>query len=78
MLPAEPLTHKRAAIGRAERDLRRKPGDPEAAARVQQVRSDYRAAKAEAYIRELVDAAPPLSEAQRQRLAALLRPSAAA
>lgn len=76
MLPTEPLTHKRAAIGRAERDLRRKPGDPEAAAHVQQVRADYQAAKAEAYIRELVDSAPPLDEATRARLCVLLRRSA--
>lgn len=36
-------------------------------------RRDLRAARAEDYIRKLVDAAPPLSEEQRDRLAVLLR-----
>lgn len=36
---------------------------------------DLRAARAQAYIEELVAAAPPLTEEQRDRLAVLLRPA---
>lgn len=36
------------------------------------LRRDLRASRAEDYVRELVDAAPPLSPEQRARLAALL------
>jgi len=36
---------------------------------------DLRAARAEDYIRRVVDAAPPLTADQRDRLATLLRPS---
>jgi hypothetical protein len=70
--PAEPLTHQRAAIGRAARARKRKPDDPEAAARLEQLRADYRAARAEEIIRDLVDAAPPLSPEARERLSFLL------
>ncbi len=76
MLPTEPLSHKIAAIGRAEKRRRRRPDDPEAAALVEQARTEYRAAKAEAYVRELVDQAPPLPPEVCDRLALLLRPSA--
>ena len=38
-------------------------------------RRDLRAAKAAAYIRALVDSAPPLTEEQRARLASLLAPA---
>lgn len=41
-------------------------------------RRDLRAARAEEYIRELVDAAPPLTDEQRHRLSTLLYPSAVA
>ena len=34
---------------------------------------DLRVARAEQYVRELVDAAPPLTDAQRDRLARILR-----
>lgn len=37
-----------------------------------ELRQQLKVAKAEAYVRELVDGFPPLSEAQRGRLAALL------
>lgn len=40
-------------------------------------RRDLRAARAEEYVRQLVDTAPPLTDAQRDRLALLLRPGAA-
>ena len=37
-------------------------------------RRDLRAARAEEYVRQLVDSAPPLTSEQRDRLAVLLRP----
>ncbi|KHL19580.1 UNVERIFIED_CONTAM: hypothetical protein LK11_00775 [Mumia flava] len=43
---------------------------------VTEARRNHAAAKLEDYIRRTVDAAPPLTEAQRDRLAALLRPTA--
>ncbi len=42
---------------------------------LQDAKRDLRAALAEAYINELVASAPPLSAAQRDRLASLLRPN---
>ena len=44
--------------------------------RAAEARRDYRAAKLAEHIRLTVDAAPPLSSAQRDQLAALLRPAA--
>lgn len=41
--------------------------------RAAEVRRDYRAAKAEQYIKELIASAPPLTSAQRDRLCRLLR-----
>lgn len=38
-------------------------------------RADYRAEKLAAVIREIVDQSPPLDDAQKNRLAALLRPN---
>jgi hypothetical protein len=78
MLPitTEPPSHQRAAIARAERLRKRKPDDPEAAARVDQLRVAYRASRAEEIIRELVDGAPPLTAEQRERLSVLLNPPA--
>jgi hypothetical protein len=38
---------------------------------------DMRAARAEDYIRDLVDSFPPLTVAQRDKLVAILRPSRA-
>lgn len=43
-----------------------------------QARADFQRAKTDARIDELVSAAPALTLAQRDRLAVLLRPSAAA
>lgn len=40
-----------------------------------ELRTELRTATAAEYIRKLVDEAPPLSEEQRARLAALLRPT---
>ena len=47
-------------------------------AEAERARQQFKALKAEDYIRELVDTAPPLTDEQRDRLAVLLRPSAAA
>lgn len=47
----------------------REPDDPDLLA----ARRDLRAARAEDYIRDLVAAAPPLTDVQRERLAVLLR-----
>ncbi|MCU1692979.1 MAG: hypothetical protein JWM64_2070 [Frankiales bacterium] len=49
----------------------RDPNDPD----LQNARRDLRAARAEEYIRKLVDAAPPLNPDQLARLAVLLAPS---
>lgn len=48
----------------------RPPNDPDAI----DARRDLAAANIEAYVRRVVDAAPPLTDSQRDRLAALLRP----
>lgn len=40
-------------------------------------RTTLKFSRAEQYVRELVEGAPPLTEAQRDRLALLLRPGAA-
>jgi hypothetical protein len=68
-LPAE-QRRQRARIAIASRWH---PDDP---GLVEQ-RRHYRAARAEEYIRELVDGVPPLTAAQRDRLAKLLRGDAA-
>lgn len=47
---------------------RHHPDGPE----VDDARRDLRAARAEDYIRELVDQAPPLTDDQRRRLVAIL------
>jgi hypothetical protein len=59
-------THERARVARLTQT--RAPGDPDLVA----ARRDLRAARAEDYIKRLVDSAPPLTEAQRSRLAVLL------
>lgn len=45
------------------------PGEPETLA----ASTEHRATAAEAYIRKLVASSPPLTDAQRDRLASLLR-----
>lgn len=54
-----------AATARAQRD-------PSGQAEVEERRRDFRFVVAEDYVRELVDAAPPLTDDQRRRLAAIL------
>jgi hypothetical protein len=59
-------TQARSELALLHRDH---PDDAEAIAAA---RRDFRAARAEDYIRKLVDQAPPLSPEQRSRLAVLL------
>ncbi len=66
----------RAALASEEARLKRRPNDPDVRARVDELRAEYRALALEDHIREVVDAAPPLSQRQREALAVLLRPSA--
>ena len=71
MPEAHSLKQMRADIARASK----RTGDPISAA---DKRRDYAAAKLEDYIRRIVDQAPPLTEDQRSRIAALLRGGEAA
>lgn len=59
-------THERARVAAIARHT---PNDERALA---EARRDLRAARAEEYIREVVGAAPPLTDDQCRRLAALL------
>jgi hypothetical protein len=68
---AHSLKQMRADIARASK----RTGDPISAA---DKRRDYAAAKLEDYIRRVVDQAPPLTEDQRARIAALLQGGQAA
>lgn len=62
----------RTAIGRASVLTRyRNPGDPE----VEDARRDAAAARLTDYVAAVVAEAPPLTDAQRDRIAALLRPA---
>jgi hypothetical protein len=65
------LPQLRAGIARATRTARL-TGDPTPAVAA---RRDYAAAKIEDYVRKVVDQAPPLTDEQRSRIAALLRPT---
>ena len=63
----------RAELASAAASAARHPNDDARARLVDERRRAYRAVAAEVYIRELVDAAPPLSDEQRARLAQILR-----
>jgi len=63
---------ERAVLGRGTRD--HGAGHP----LVAEARRDFRAARLAAYVEKVVDAAPPLTFAQRDKLALLLRGGAAA
>lgn len=63
-----PLAKKRSAVAVAART-----GDPE---RIRTARRDYAAEKIAAYVEKVVDSAPPLTDNQRERIAALLRAGA--
>lgn len=63
----------RARLASAEAALRRRPNDPDARRLVDELRAEYRAVALEEHITSVVDAAPPLTADQRDRLAVLLR-----
>ena len=67
-----PIRHVPGARERAvvAATVRHRPNDHEA---LDEARRALRAARAEDYIKKLVSEAPPLSDAQRDRLALLLR-----
>lgn len=76
MLQESPLAHKRAEIARAALQRKRHPDDPEVAARVEELRAEYKAQRLEGYIRELMAKRPPLTQEQRDRLSLLLNGAA--
>ncbi len=69
-------TRARSALASAEAEAKRRPDDPTAAAKVEELRRQYRAVAAEDYIKALVDESPRLTHEQRDRLALLLRGAA--
>jgi hypothetical protein len=66
----------RAHLASAEAALRRKPGDPNLLARVDELRRAYRAEALADHIRTVVEAAPTLSPEQIDKLRRLLDPAA--
>lgn len=62
-------THERARVASLSRD--RDPDDPE----LQDARQRLRAARLEDHVRKAVDAFPPLTQEQLDRVAVLLRPT---
>lgn len=71
-MPAHTPTHRRAAATVAAVQRHGGADDP----RLPDLRRNLRAAQLEEHIRRVVDAAPPLTDEQRERIAALLRPAA--
>jgi len=72
-MPETSLAARRAELARAERQVNRHPDQPEHAAHASELRRDYATEKLADYVAKVVDAAPPLTPAQRDRIAALLR-----
>lgn len=70
--PCSGWTHDRARVAALSRS--RTPDDPE----LVDARRDLRAARAEDYIKALVDGMPPLTDEQKRRLSTLLNPPAVA
>lgn len=68
---SKPVSTAKAKVAGLSRS--RTPDDPEFLA----ARRELAAAKLEAYVRSVVDAAPPLSPEQADRIATLLRSTAA-
>lgn len=66
-----PWTHHRSQVA----SLTAHGAEPEL---IENARRNLRAARLADYIQKTVDAAPPLTAAQRDRLATLLRPTASA
>ncbi len=71
------LAARRADVARAERQKHLNPGDPERVEHASQLRRDYAAEKLAEYVAKVVAQAPPLTPAQRDRVAILLRGGAA-
>ncbi|TSD95048.1 hypothetical protein FOS14_18820 [Skermania sp. ID1734] len=70
--PSSPaVRHERARVAALTRD--RKPDDPE----LLEARRNLRAETLAEYVRRVVDAAPPLTPEQRDKIAGLLRKSVA-
>lgn len=65
---APSLKHLRTRVARAVRDEHVHGSEP-----IVEARRELAAAKLEDYVRRVVDAAPPLTEAQRDRITAILR-----
>lgn len=63
----------RSDLANAAAKVSRHPDDPSAAEALIAARRDYYATALADHIRKVVDAAPPLTDEQRDRLAALLR-----
>lgn len=66
----------RAHLAAAAATAARNPEDPDAAAAVVERRREYAEVSLAEHILKVVAAAPPLTPEQRDRLAALLRPTA--
>ena len=62
----------RGTLASAHAKLKSRPDDPDAQRAVEVASRNYRATALEDAIRRTVEAAPPLTDAQRIRLAALL------
>ncbi len=74
-MPASAERRKvKAKYARAVGLANARPGDPQVAAEVDQLKAEYRYLSAADYIKQLVDGAPELSERQKSALAALLAP----
>jgi hypothetical protein len=66
------LPRKRSAVGNAAKRYKSQPDDERRAA-LEDARRELTTGKLEVHIRSLVDQAPELSTAQREKLALLLR-----
>ena len=75
MPPDHDLVACRTAIARAARAVRKRPDDMAALEKLGRVRQDYAEAQLAEHIQQVVAKAPPLSDEQRGRLAALLTAS---
>ena len=69
---SEQSLKSRARMASAAARAARRPDDSEAVTAAQDARRDYFAVALEDYIRRTVDAAPPLTDDQRARIASLL------
>ena len=75
---SEQSLKSRARMASAAARAARRPNDSDALTAARDARRDYFAVALEDHVRRTVDAAPPLTEDQRERIVALLNPAAAA